>query len=163
MLAFSRRFAGDSAGAKVAAEQARDTLEPLCTNEPDDSTLAGLLSLSYAILGNKDLATKQAERAIMLLPRVKDAVNGPDLEENLAFIQANFGENGRAISTLTQLLQTPYYSDCYAPTALRRPFSGSTLTGILCAAIPLSKSSARKSSRKDTNCTNYHEWADQLV
>ena len=44
----------------------------------------------------------------MLLPRGKDAVSGPYLEENLALIQTIFGENSRAISTLTQLLQTPY-------------------------------------------------------
>ena len=35
-------------------------------------------------------------------------VYGPGLEENLARIQAMFGENSSAISTLTQLLQTPY-------------------------------------------------------
>jgi hypothetical protein len=32
------------------------------------------------------------------------------MEENLASIQAMFGENSRAISTLTQLLQTSYYA-----------------------------------------------------
>ena len=46
----------------------------------------------------------------MILPSGKDAVNGPGLEENLASIQAMFGENNRAISTLTQLLQTSYNS-----------------------------------------------------
>jgi serine/threonine-protein kinase len=44
----------------------------------------------------------------MLLPRAKDAVSGPTREENLARIQMIFGENSRAISTLTQLLHTPY-------------------------------------------------------
>ena len=61
-----------------------------------------------------------------------------------------FGENSRAISTLTQLLQTPYISWLYGPGLLRRPFLGSIRSGTLCAAIPLSKNSARKSSR-DTN------------
>jgi hypothetical protein len=44
----------------------------------------------------------------MLNPRAKDAGGGPVLEENLARIQALCGENSRAISTLAQLLQTPY-------------------------------------------------------
>ena len=44
----------------------------------------------------------------MLSPRAKDAAYGPGLEESLARIQALFGENSRAISTLAQLLQTPY-------------------------------------------------------
>jgi len=44
----------------------------------------------------------------MLIPRAKDAGNGPGLEENLALIRTMFGENSRAISTLAQLLQTPF-------------------------------------------------------
>jgi len=59
-------------------------------------------------MGEKDSALKIAERAIMLSPRAKDAGSGPGLEESLARIQALFGENSRAISTLAQLLQTPY-------------------------------------------------------
>ena len=56
----------------------------------------------------KDLALKEAKRAIMLVPHAKDAVDGPAMEENLALIQTMVGENSQAISTLTQLLQTPY-------------------------------------------------------
>ena len=47
--------------------------------------------------------------------RAKDAVYGPSDEENLALIQTMFGENSRAISTLTQLLKTPYSSWLYGP------------------------------------------------
>ena len=69
------------------------------------------------LMGEKDLALKEAERAIMLSLSAKDAVTGPGPEENLALIQTIFGENSRAISTLTQLLQTPYsawlYSNAY--------------------------------------------------
>ena len=49
----------------------------------------------------------------MLLPRAKDPMIGPAYEENLALIQTIVGENSRAISTLTQLLQTPYWSGAY--------------------------------------------------
>ena len=42
-------------------------------------------------------------------PVLKIAVSGPSLEENLALIQTIVGENSRAISTLTELLQTPYH------------------------------------------------------
>jgi hypothetical protein len=44
----------------------------------------------------------------MLLPRTKDPVFGPEFEENLASIETIVGDNSRAISTLTELLQTPY-------------------------------------------------------
>jgi serine/threonine-protein kinase len=107
-LAFTQRLAGDTAGAKLTAEQARKTLEPLYGDQPDSSFLAASLSRAYADMGEKDSALKLAEHAIILNPRTKDAVYGPGLEENLALIQAMFGENSRAISTLTQLLQTPY-------------------------------------------------------
>ena len=73
-LAFMQRLAGDTAGAKVTAEQARNTLEQLCKDQPDNALLAVLLSLAYAVMGEKDSALKVAERAIMLLPRAKDAV-----------------------------------------------------------------------------------------
>ena len=61
-------------------------------------------------MGEKELALKAAERAVMLLPRDKDAVVGPALEENLALIQTIFSDNKHAIPILTQLLQTPYGS-----------------------------------------------------
>ena len=111
-----QRIASDTAGAKVAAEQARNTLELLCKNQPDNPDFAGLLSLAYAALGDKSLALKEAERAIMLLPSAKDRLYGPSFEENLAVIQAMFGANSQAISTLTRLLQTPYYGGLYIQT-----------------------------------------------
>ena len=107
-LAFLQSLAGDKAGAKITAAQARSTLEPLYRDQPDNALAAVPLSLAYAAMGEKDSALKLAERAIMLMPRAKDQVDGPSLEENLAFIQTIFGENSGAISTLTRLLQTPY-------------------------------------------------------
>ena len=65
-------------------------------------------------MGEKDSALKAAEHAIVLLPSAKDRVGGPGFEENLALIQTIIGENGRAISTLTRLLQTPYDSWLYS-------------------------------------------------
>jgi hypothetical protein len=77
---------------------------------------AGMLSLANAALGDKDSALKEAERAITLLPSAKDRVYGPGFEENLALIQTIFGENNRAISTLTRLLKTSYSSWFYSRT-----------------------------------------------
>jgi tetratricopeptide (TPR) repeat protein len=107
-LAFAQYLAGDRGGAKITAEQARNTLDQFCRNQPANAYLARLLSLANAALGETDSALKEAERAIMLQPRAQDAISGPGFEENLALIQTIFGENSRAIPTLTQLLQTPY-------------------------------------------------------
>jgi hypothetical protein len=45
-------------------------------------------------------------------------MDGPAAEENLALIQTMVGENSRAISTLSQLLQTPYSSSIYPATPI---------------------------------------------
>jgi len=115
ILAFARCLAGDKAGAKAAAEEARNIIEPLCKNQPENSFFAQQLALANAALGEKDAALDQAERAIILLPSAKDRVSGPTREEVMALIQMIFGETGRPISTLSRLLQTPYISWLYYP------------------------------------------------
>jgi len=121
-LAFVQRLAGDTADAKVTAEQARNTFEQVKRDQKGDAFFdAGIsrwLSTARALIGERDLALKEAERAIMLIPRAKDRVWGPTFEENLAFIQTIFGENSRAISTLNQLLETPYKSGLYVTAVL---------------------------------------------
>ena len=118
-LADAQRLAGDTAGAKVSAEQARNTLEQVFGDQPDNLTRLIRLSHIYALTGQKDLALKAAERAVMLCPRAKDPADGPSYEENLAIIQTVVGENTRAISTLTQLLHTPYVQLSVTPALLR--------------------------------------------
>jgi TolB-like protein/Tfp pilus assembly protein PilF len=113
LLAWYQRFAGDIAGANVTAEQARNTLEPLYKDQQDSPAFTSNLAWLYGVLGNKELALKEAERAVMLLPTAKDRVTGPAFEENLAVIQTMFGEKSRAISTLTHLLQMGYGSWLY--------------------------------------------------
>jgi tetratricopeptide (TPR) repeat protein len=146
-LALTQRLAGDTARAKVTAEQARNTLEQLYRDQPDNAVIAASLSLAYAAVGEKDSALKTGERAVMLMRR-PNAVFGPTLEENLAFIQTIFGENTRAISTLTQLLQTPYQSWLYEPTPITPALLRLDPLWDLCAPIQLSKNSVRKSSRE---------------
>jgi TolB-like protein/Flp pilus assembly protein TadD len=114
VLSFAQRLAGDSAGARAAAEQAGHTLEQFYRDQPESDSVAAALSLAYAAMGAKDSALRAAERAIVLLPSAKDKVYGPGHEEILAFVQTIVGENSRAISTLTQLLQTPYYGRIYS-------------------------------------------------
>ena len=120
-LALTQRLAGDTDGAKLTAELARNTLEQLYRDQPDNlqsAIRAANLSVAYAVMGQKNAALETAERAVMVLPRAKDALDGPSLEENLALIQTIFGQNGRAISTLTHLLETPYKSWVYGLTPI---------------------------------------------
>ncbi len=112
-LALTQRLAGDLADAKLTAEQARNTLEEIYKDQPNNYRVAPPLSEAYAVMGEKDMALQAAERAITLMPRAKDAVSGPSFEENLALIQMIAGEKSRTISNLSQLLQTPYDSLIY--------------------------------------------------
>ena len=84
--------------AKVTAEQARNTLEPLLQriNQTTSSLRHHCLKLMPR-WGTEHLALEAAEQAIVLLPSAKDRVSGPSLEQNLAFIHTVFGENSPAI------------------------------------------------------------------
>jgi tetratricopeptide (TPR) repeat protein len=118
-LAILQRLAGDTRGTKVTAEQARNTLEPLYREGGHDiwvADVSAMLSQIYAAIGEKDLAVKAAERAVMAYPRAIDPSVGS--EENLALIWTIFGENGRAIRTLRQMLQTPHNGWLYNPTPI---------------------------------------------
>jgi TolB-like protein/Flp pilus assembly protein TadD len=111
-LASSRLLAGDIPGAKASAEQARNILEVLCKNQPDNDFPAVFLARAYATLGEKDSAYKEAKRVIALLEN--DKVRRPGAEENLALIEAGFGDHAHAISIIAHLLQIPYQSSLYA-------------------------------------------------
>ena len=114
-LALIQRLAGDTASAKASAEQARNTLEPLSKDQPDNPFVAAALAVAYAILDEKSSALNEAQRAIALVPSSKDRLSGPGYEENLALVETIIGENSRAITTLTRLLQTPYGGWLYNP------------------------------------------------
>jgi TolB-like protein/Tfp pilus assembly protein PilF len=117
-LALVQRVAGDTAQTKAAAEQARDTLEPLRKDQPDNVFVAAALAVAYATLDEKGSALNEAQRAIALVPSSKDRLSGPAFEENLALVEMIIGENSRAISILTRLLQTPYGGWLYSPTPI---------------------------------------------
>jgi tetratricopeptide (TPR) repeat protein len=111
-LAFAQRFVGDMAGAKVTGEQARNNAGAALQEGPDNPASEIQLAVADAVLGERDSALSEAERAIMLVP----SADAPGYEELLALIQTVFGENSRAISTLTRLLKTPHDSFIYGST-----------------------------------------------
>lgn len=115
ILTFAQHLADDTAAAKATAEQAGNTLKPLCQNQPDNSFFAQQLALANAALGEKEMALSEAERATTLLPSARDPLSGPTREEALALIQMMFGDRTHPISTLSRLLQTPYISWLYGP------------------------------------------------
>jgi TolB-like protein len=117
-LVLAQQYAGDIVGARAAAQQMLGPLETLCQKDPDDHRLAEVLSATRAVLGQKDAAIKEAERATTLLPSGKDAVVGPKAEEILASVEVLVGDKNRAIPRLQRLLEIPYI-DCLTPALLR--------------------------------------------
>src|SRR5438094_4430671 len=114
-LALIHRVAGDNAQAKAFAEQARNTLEPLRKEQPDNAFVAAALAVACAMLDQKESALNEAQNAMTLLPSSKDRLAGPAFEENLALVEMIVGENSRAISILTRVVQTPYGGWLYSP------------------------------------------------
>jgi TolB-like protein len=117
-LVLAQKCAGDIAGARATAQQMLPSLETFGKKAPDTPFFALGLSIVHAVLGEKDAAIKEAERAITLLPTEKDAMDGPSYEENLAAVEATVGDKNRAIPRLQHLLEIPY-NNCLTPALLR--------------------------------------------
>jgi TolB-like protein/Tfp pilus assembly protein PilF len=117
-LVIAQKYAGDVSGARAIAQPMLSPLETVGKKAPDNPFFALGLSEIHAALGEKDAAIKEAERATMLLPSGKDAVDGPSYEEHLAAIEAEFDDKNRAIPRLQHLLTIPYIN-CLTPALLR--------------------------------------------
>ena len=104
-----QRLSGDVVNANANYARARDELEQMLKEAPDDKgSISARLAGVYAGLGDSQLAMKYIERAMSLTPASKDAWTGPEYEETWARIAARFGQKDLAISTLEHLLKTPY-------------------------------------------------------
>src|SRR2546430_16236413 len=95
-LVVARECACDLAGAGATVQQMLPLIEKFSQKAPNSPPIAAGLSLVHAFLGEKDAAIKDAERAITLLPRAKDAVDGPSFEEQLRSEERRVGEEGRS-------------------------------------------------------------------
>jgi|GEM_PF-1817045 len=105
-------------------EQARDhldaaveQLEALRDERPDDPRIRGGLGRAYAALGRAELAVKEGERAMVLLPVAEDARRGPAHELNMARIHAALGNSDEALDYIERLLAIPF--DKISPGMLR--------------------------------------------
>jgi serine/threonine protein kinase/Tfp pilus assembly protein PilF len=109
-LGCAQEVSGDHAAAQETWRQARNELESLFKEQPENYLLIGDLALTNMGLGNKDAAFKLIERAMVVTPIEKDAVDGPSSIEFLARVAAQVGEQNRAIAALHKLLSIPYES-----------------------------------------------------
>jgi TolB-like protein/Flp pilus assembly protein TadD len=107
-LALAQHVAGDNSGAQATAEQTRDRLVRLTTNQLDNDWLAVVLSQTYAILGDRTAAWKEGERIRTITSSPGDAAIGPFADENVAVVATLLGEKERALDALSHLARIPY-------------------------------------------------------
>lgn len=107
-LGWAQDVAGDHDAAQESWQQARNELEPLLQDQPENFGLIGILALTDMGLGDKAAALALSERAMAMVPIEKDALVGPAPIEIFARVAAQGGDYDRAITALEQLLSIPY-------------------------------------------------------
>jgi hypothetical protein len=65
------------------------------------------LASAYALLGRKADALREAAKATEILPVSRDAIDGPDLQKDYAFVEMLVGETDAAVRRLAYLLSIP--------------------------------------------------------
>jgi TolB-like protein/tRNA A-37 threonylcarbamoyl transferase component Bud32 len=101
------RLRGDEEAAGAAFTSARKDLEKTVRDQPNYAAALCALGVLDAVLGNKEDAIREGERAVELMPVGKSAVEGPLLIKNLAIIYAWTGQKDRAIGRLTEIAKLP--------------------------------------------------------
>ncbi len=104
VLAELHRLLEESGLARAKYEEAKLFLEREIEKRPDDARVHSALGLTFAGLGRKDEATREASLAVDLLPLSKDAMVGPYPLEDLARVYTLVGEADRALDTIERLL-----------------------------------------------------------
>jgi tetratricopeptide (TPR) repeat protein len=78
----------------------------LAQKADDPDALSGL-SFAYAALGRKEEATREAKRAVELVPLARNAIEAPRQILVLAEIYAQLGERAAALEQLASIVQLP--------------------------------------------------------
>jgi tetratricopeptide (TPR) repeat protein len=101
------RARGDKEKALAVFAAARKKVEATWGDKPkDESYFAGAAELD-AGLGRKEEATREALRAVELMPIAKDSYWGPNLVATLALVYAWTGERDRALEQLETIATIP--------------------------------------------------------
>jgi len=101
------RSRGDESAARAAFDSAREALVEEVHNQPDYAAALCALGVVDAVLGNKEDAIREGERAVELTPVSKNAIEGATLVRYLAVIYAWAGEKNRAIQRLAETTYLP--------------------------------------------------------
>jgi len=98
---------GDKNGAGKFFESARPVFEAQVKDAPNSAERHANLGWCYAVMGRKEDAVREGERAVALKPESKDALDGSLMSAYLALICVRVGENDRALALIERLLKIP--------------------------------------------------------
>jgi TolB-like protein/Flp pilus assembly protein TadD len=101
----------DAAKAQAGFEAARPAIEKLVADSPQDGTRRAQLGLLYALLGRKEDALREGQRAMELKPITHDVIEGAVVEDFYALTCARLGLTDEAINRIERLLTTPFGVD----------------------------------------------------
>jgi tetratricopeptide (TPR) repeat protein len=108
------RGRGDQAKAASAFADARAVLESRLQLKPEDPRTLAVLAQVDAGLGRKELAIREAQHAVELMPISRDAYDGPLVQQGLAQVYTWTGEKEVAVKIVEQIVSVPsYLSDGY--------------------------------------------------
>jgi len=97
----------DEAKAREAYEKALPQVEQLVGEAPDDPSRHAMLGGLLAMIGRKDEAIREGQRAIELRPESKDAFDGPRYITQMAAIYAWCGDKDQALQLIEKSLSKP--------------------------------------------------------
>src|SRR6184192_729395 len=103
------RAKGDAARATAAFRECRAILEQRLIVKPEHARTIAVLAQVDAGLGQKELAIREAQHAIDLMPVSKDIYDGALVLEGLAQVYTWSGERDRTIELVQKLVSMPSY------------------------------------------------------
>jgi tetratricopeptide (TPR) repeat protein len=105
------RAKGDSVRATAAFRECREILTQRLIVKPEDARTIAVLAQVDAGLGQKELAIREAQHAIDLMPISKDIYDGALVLEGLAQVYTWSGDRDRAIELVHKLVSMPGYTN----------------------------------------------------
>jgi Predicted integral membrane protein len=105
------RAKGDSVRATAAFRECREILAQRLIVKPEHARTIAVLAQVDAGLGQKDLAIREVQHAIDLMPISKDIYDGALVLEGLAQVYVWSGDRDRAIELVQKLVSMPGYTD----------------------------------------------------
>ncbi len=103
------RAKGDSARATAAFRECREILAQRLIVKPEHARTIAVLAQVDAGLGQKELAVREAQHAIDLMPVSKDIYDGALVLEGLAQVYTWSGDRDQAIELVQKLVTMPGY------------------------------------------------------